>query len=373
MLPYPINSNLQAVPVYQPGRPIEEVARELGLPAVGIIKLASNENPLGPSRLALAAMRKAVAAVNLYPDGNAFYLKQKLATKLGVTPAHLILGNGSNEIIEFIGHALIAPGAEVVVSQYCFAVYPIVAALFGGKLVVVPAKAYGHDLDAMLAAITPNTRVVFVANPNNPTGTTARRDDLTRFVNAVPEHVLIALDEAYLEFLDEPLDLVPEIQSGRKTNLLLMRTFSKIYGLAGLRLGYGIGHPDLIAEFEKVRQPFNINAVAQAGALAALDDAAHVEKTRRGNSRGLRAFARAFRKLHLEFIPSSANFILVRVGDGQRVFNELQKLGVIVRPMGGYQLPEWIRISIGTSKENKRCLEALQAALAKPSQSQPVP
>ena len=363
-LPYPTNRNLQAVPVYQPGRPIEEVARELGLAADSIIKLASNENPFGPSRLALAAMRKALAQINLYPDGNAFYLKQKLATKLGMAPANLIFGNGSNEIIEFLGHTLIAPGAEVVVSQYCFAVYPIVTALFGGKLVVVPAKAHGHDLDAMLAAITPNTRIVFVANPNNPTGTVARREDLARFVNAVPESVLVALDEAYLEFLDEPLDLVPEIQSGRKPNLLLMRTFSKIYGLAGLRLGYGIGHPDLIAEFEKVRQPFNINSVAQAGALAALDDAAHAEKTRRGNSRGLRLYARAFRKLGLQFIPSSANFILVRVGDGSRVFNAMQKLGVIVRPMGGYQLPEWIRISVGTPKENQRCLEALNAALA---------
>ncbi len=365
-LPYPTNPNLQAVPVYQPGRPIEEVARELGLAADSIIKLASNENPYGPSRLALVAMRRALGQANLYPDGNAYYLKQKLAAKLEVTPAHLILGNGSNEVLEFIGHALLSPGAEVVVSQYCFAVYPIVTALFGGKLVVVPAKDYGHDLDAMLAAITPNTRVVFVANPNNPTGTTARREDLERFVSAVPENVVLALDEAYIEFLDEPLDLLPEIRSGREPNLLLMRTFSKIYGLAGLRLGYGIGHPDLIAEFEKVRQPFNINAVAQAGALAALDDTAHAEKTLRGNSRGLRFYAHAFRKLGLEFIPSLANFILVRVGDGQRVFSEMQKLGVIVRPMGGYQLPEWVRISIGTPKENRRCLEALKSALAKP-------
>jgi len=365
-LPYTTNPNLQAVPVYQPGRPIEEVARELGLPADDIIKLASNENPLGPSRLALAAMRKALPQVNLYPDGNAFYLKQKLAARLGVTPAHLILGNGSNEVIEFVGHAVISPGAEVVVSQYCFAVYPIVTALFGGKLVVVPARQYGHDLDAMLAAITPNTRVVFVANPNNPTGTTASREDLARFVDAVPENVVLALDEAYIEFLDGALDLLPEIRSGRKTNLLLMRTFSKIYGLAGLRLGYGIGHPDLIAELEKIRQPFNVNAIAQAGALAALDDTAHADKTRKVNSRGLRLYSRACRKLGLEFIPSSANFILVRVANGQRVFNEMQKLGVIVRPMGGYQLPEWIRISIGTPKENKRCLEALKTALAKP-------
>jgi histidinol-phosphate aminotransferase len=313
--------------------------------------------------LGLAAMRQTLKQVNLYPDGNAFYLKQKLAAKLGVTPANLILGNGSNEVIEFIGHALLAPGAEVVVSQFCFAVYPIVTALFGAKLVVVPAKNHGHDLDAMLAAITPNTRIVFVANPNNPTGTTASREELARFVNAVPANVLLALDEAYIEFLGEPLDLVPEIRNGGKPNLLLMRTFSKIYGLAGLRIGYGIGHPDFIAALEKIRQPFNINMVAQAGALAALDDTKHVEKTRKINSRGLRLYARTFRKLGLKFVPSQANFILVHVGDGQRVFGELQKLGVIVRPMGGYQLPEWIRISIGTPKENKRCLEVLKTIL----------
>jgi histidinol-phosphate aminotransferase len=358
-----ISPFLENLPVYQPGRPIEEVARELGLDPSGIIKLASNENPVGPSSLGLAAMRQALKQVNLYPDGNAFYLKQKLAAKLSVTPANLILGNGSNEVIEMIGHALLAPGAEVVVSQYCFAVYPIVTALFGAKLVVVPAKNHAHDLDAMLAAITPNTRIVFVANPNNPTGTTVGREELARFVNAVPANVLLALDEAYIEFLNEPLDLVSEIRNGSKPNLLLMRTFSKIYGLAGLRIGYGIGHPDFIAALEKIRQPFNINSVAQAGALAALDDTKHVEKTRKINSRGLKLYARTFRKLKLDFIPSQANFILVRVGDGQRVFGELQRLGVIVRPMGGYQLPEWIRISIGTPKENQRCLEALKSVL----------
>ncbi len=230
--PLPLNSVLERLPVYQPGRPIEEVARELGLPADDIIKLASNENPLGPSPLGLKAMRKALTQVNLYPDGNSFYLKQKLAAKLNVTPANLILGNGSNEVIELVGHGLLSPGAEVVVSQYCFAVYPIVTALFGAKLVIVPAKNYGHDLDAMLAAITPNTRVVFVANPNNPTGTLASREALAKFVNAVPANVLLALDEAYVEFLDEPLDLLSEIRSGTKPNLLLMRTFFE-----DLRLG----------------------------------------------------------------------------------------------------------------------------------------
>jgi histidinol-phosphate aminotransferase len=359
----PLNPALASLPVYQPGRPIEEVARELGLAAEDIIKMASNENPLGPSRLALTAMRRALPQVHLYPDGNAFYLKQALAAKLGVTPAHLILGNGSNEVIEFIGHALLTPAAEVVVSQYCFAVYPIVTALFGAKLVTVPAKKYGHDLDAMLQAINPNTRVIFAANPNNPTGTRAGREELQRFIAGIPENVLAVLDEAYFEFLDDPVDLISEIRNGARSNLVLLRTFSKIYGLAGVRIGYGIGHPDFIAALEKIRQPFNINAVAQAGALAALDDTQHVEKTRRINSRGLKLLSRSFRKLGLEFIPSSANFILVRVGEGNRVFGEMQKMGVIVRPMGGYQLPEWIRISIGTHAENARCIEALRTVL----------
>ena len=363
-LPFALNPALEKLPVYQPGRPIEEVARELNLPAASIIKLASNENPLGPSRLALAAMKQALPHAHLYPDGNAFYLKQKLASKLGLTPAHLALGNGSNEIIEFLGHALLAPEAEVVVSQYCFAVYPIVTALFGATLVTVPAKAYGHDLDAMLAAITPRTRLIFVANPNNPTGTVVTPEALQRFIAAVPSHVVIALDEAYIEFLEAKLDLVAEVARGERPNLLLLRTFSKIYGLAGLRIGYGLGHPELIAALEKVRQPFNLNALSQAGALAALDDSKHVARTQRLTLRGLKFFARACKQLKLEFVPSSANFILVRVGDGAWVFGELQKLGVITRPMGGYQLGEWIRISIGTSAENQRCLAALQQVLA---------
>lgn len=363
MTPLPLNPSLATLPVYQPGRPIQEVARELGLDAADIIKLASNENPLGPSPAAVAAMEQAIQSLHLYPDGNAFYLKQKLAAKLGVTTANLILGNGSNEIIEFIGHALMAPGAEVVVSQYCFAVYPIVTSLFGAKLITVPAKDHGHDIPAMLRAITPQTRVIFVANPNNPTGTLIPAADIERLIREVPSNVLIAMDEAYVEFLDEPLDLLPMIRSGQVPNLLLMRTFSKIYGLAGLRLGYGIGHPDLIAALEKIRQPFNINSLIQAGALAALDDEEHINGTRRNNAEGLKLYEDAFRELKLTFVPSSANFILVRVGDGQKVFAELQKLGVIVRPMAGYQLPEWIRISIGSPAENQRCLAALRQAL----------
>lgn len=363
-IPTPVNRSLNDIPVYQPGRPIEDVARELGLPAASIIKLASNENPLGPSPKALAAMQHVLGNLHLYPDGNAFYLKQALAKKLGVQTTNLILGNGSNEIIEFIGHAYMGPGVDVVVSQFCFAVYPLVTKLFGANLVTVPAKDYAHDLPAMLNAITPNTRVVFVANPNNPTGTLASKEELRRFVDAIPANVLLALDEAYIEFLDDPADFVSEIRDGKRQNVVIMRTFSKIFGLAGLRLGYGIAQPDLISAFEKIRQPFNINAIAQAGALAALTDDEHTRRTRENNTAGLRFFESACRELKLEIIPSAANFLLVKVGDGQRVFEALQREGVITRPMGGYQLGEWIRISIGTLAENQRCLDALKRVLA---------
>lgn len=362
-LPFKLNPTLGTLPVYQPGRPIEEVARELNLPATEIIKLASNENPLGPSPLALEALQQALPQLHLYPDGNVFYLKQALAKRLELEPSHLIFGNGSNEIIEFIGHALLCPGRNVVVSQYCFAVYPIVAHLFGAGLITVPAKGLGHDLRAMVKAITPETAAVFVANPNNPTGTVASAEEIAWLVNAVPSHVMLVLDEAYLEFLEKPVDLLPTIRRGDRPNLLLMRTFSKIYGLAGLRIGYGIGHPELIAAFEKIRQPFNINTLAQVAALAALNDQEHVNRTRLNNSAGMRFFEQGFQQMGLDYVPSVANFILVRVGEGQRVFNELQRHGVIVRPMGGYQLPEWIRISIGSPQENERCLLALRQAL----------
>ena len=362
-LPFSLNPSLEKMPVYQPGRPIEEVARELNLPASSFIKVASNENPLGPSPKALAAMERVLKNLHLYPDGNAFYLKQKLADKLGVDPANLILGNGSNEIIEFVGHALITPGAEVVVSEFSFAIYPIVAKLFGANVITVPAKHYGHDLPAMVKAITPQTKVIFVANPNNPTGTLASREDVVHLINSVPKNVLLVMDEAYFEFLDDSVDLLPLIRNGQKQNLLLMRTFSKIFGLAGLRIGYGIAVPELISALEKIRQPFNINSIAQAAALAALDDSDHLEKTRANNFDGRRFLETEFRKIKLEFVPTAANFILIRVGDGQKVFNDLQKQGVIARPMSGYGLPEWIRVSIGTRAENERFLDALKQVL----------
>jgi histidinol-phosphate aminotransferase len=326
-------------------------------------------------------MQKAISGVNLYPDGNAFYLKQKLAAKLGVETTNLILGNGSNEIIEFVAHALISGTGvppvesentgkmpmppEVVVSQFCFAIYPIVAKMFGANVIAVPAKNYGHDLPAMLRAITPRTKIIFVANPNNPTGTLAPREEVIQFVNDIPDDVLLVMDEAYIEFLEDAVDLIPLIRLGARKNLVLMRTFSKIYGLAGLRIGFGIGNSELISAFEKIRQPFNVNLLAQSAALAALDDEEHVRKTRANNFGGLEFFSLALRELKLEFVPSFANFILVRVGEGQKVFDAMQKQGVIVRPMGGYQLPEWIRISIGTPKENERSLEVLKKAVGK--------
>src|SRR4051812_5391565 len=324
-----LNPNLKDLPTYQPGRPIEEVARELGLPVEGIIKLASNENPFGPSPAAMAAMEKALGHVNLYPDGNAFYLKEKLAAHVGVEPANLIPGNGSNEIIEFVGHALLGPETEVVVSQYCFAIYPIVTRMFGAKLVSVPARQYGHDLRAMLRAVSSQTRIMFVANPNNPTGTIAERADLVDLINNIPPHVLLVIDEAYIEFLEDVVDFLPFIRRNLKPNLILMRTFSKIYGLAGLRVGYGIAATELISALEKIRQPFNINSMAQVAALAALDDAEHVQRTRGNNFAGRGHLESELRKLGLAFVPSHANFILVKVGDGQKTFLDLQKLGVI--------------------------------------------
>lgn len=350
---------LSQLPVYQPGRPIDEVARELGLDPRQVIKLASNENPWGPSPRAMAAMREVLPQLHLYPDGNAFRLKRRLAEGLGVDPNQVILGNGSNEIIEFVGHALLRRGSETVVSQYGFAIYPIVATMMGAQVVTVPAREYGHDLKAMAQAISERTAVVWVANPNNPTGTRVASEEVLTFLEAVPPTVLVVMDEAYIEFLDDPLDLLPRVRGGQE-NLLLMRTFSKIHGLAGLRLGYGIGAPSTVAALEKVRQPFNINALVQAAALAALDDQEHIARTRQGTREGRAWLESALTGMGLKVVPSSANFVLVQVGNGAAVFDALQRRGIIVRPMGGYGLPEFVRISVGTMEENARCLATLR-------------
>ncbi|HTS18758.1 MAG TPA: histidinol-phosphate transaminase [Verrucomicrobiae bacterium] len=348
------------VPVYEPGRPIEEVARELGLNPKSIIKLASNENPLGPSPKAVVAMRKALATAHLYPDGGGFYLRQALAKKFSCKIDNIILGTGSNEIIEFLYHAFVGPGDEVVAGDKAFVIYSIMARMFQGKCVEVPFNGHTHDLRAMLAAITPKTKLVFVANPNNPSGTRVSNAELEKFIRALPQHVMAVLDEAYIEFLDDP---PPSIEWALKRNVIVLRTFSKIVGLAGLRIGYGVAQKECIDLLQRVRQPFNTNAVAQAGALAALGDAAHTRRTKSVTRRGLAYLCKEFDRLKLEYVPSWANFVLVNVGDGDKIFQGLQRRGVIVRPMRGYKMPQWVRVTVGTMEENRRFIGALKQEL----------
>jgi histidinol-phosphate aminotransferase len=363
-----VNPQLERLPVYVPGRPIEAVARELGLDPASICKLASNENPLGPSPRAVEAMRAAIQRVHLYPDGSAHFLRERMAGLLDVPPANLVFGNGSNEILEMIAHGFLGPGDEVVVSQYCFAVYPIVTALAGATLVTVPVRDHSlqADIPALLRAIGPRTKAVFLANPNNPTGTLTPREAVSELIAGVPEDVLLVMDEAYIEFLEDPVDCLDLVRQGTHPNLFLTRTFSKVFGLAGLRLGYGMGDPGVVAVLEKVRQPFNVNLLAQEAALAALTDADHLARTRANNRLGLDYLQAAFRQEGWEYIPSHANFVLVRVGDGHSVFKALQAKGIITRPMGSYGLGEWLRISVGTPAENHRCLEALRSLIGRP-------
>ncbi|MFM1850413.1 MAG: hypothetical protein RIS54_97 [Verrucomicrobiota bacterium] len=344
-------------PVYEPGKPIEDVARELGLDPDGIIKLASNENALGPSPLALAAAQRALTEVELYPDGGCFALHAKLAEKWGLAPGQFVPGNGSNEIIELIGHVFLRPGDEVVMGAPAFIVYKLITLLFGATPVEVPLVNHRHDLGALAAAVTSRTRLIFVPSPNNPTGTANTEAELLAFARALPEHVIVVFDEAYAEFLEEAPDLRPLLAEGRP--VIGLRTFSKIYGLAGLRLGYGYAGAELAGLLHRVRQPFNVNAVAQAAAVAALDDVEFVERCRATNAAGLRQLDGGLQKLGVEFVPSVANFILLRVGDGARAFAELQRQGVILRPMRGYGLPEWVRVTVGTAEQNARFLDLL--------------
>jgi len=350
---------VQSQPVYEPGRPIEDVARELGLDPAGIIKLASNENPFGPSPRALAAARQALEHGALYPDGGCFALRQRLAAARGLAADQFVVGNGSNELIELLGHALLGPGDEVVMAAPSFAVYKLVTLLFGATPVEVPLRDHRHDLAALAAAITPRTKLVFVCSPNNPTGTANTEAELLAFGRALPEHVVGVFDEAYAEFLENPPDLRPLIREGR--SVVGLRTFSKIYGLAGLRVGYGYASREAAALLNCVRQPFNVNAVAQAAAIAALDDAEFAERCARDNRAGLRQLEAGFAKLGLEWVPSVANFILVRVGDGAGVFAGLQRRGVIVRPMQSYTMPDWVRVTVGTPEQNERLLAELAA------------
>jgi histidinol-phosphate aminotransferase len=355
---------IRAIMAYQPGKPISELAREMGIAEESIVKLASNENPLGMSVRARDAAITAIGEISRYPDGGAFALKKALCARFGVEPAQLVIGNGSNDILELASQAFLAPGLSAVYSRHAFAVYPLATNARGARGIEVAAKNFGHDLDAMAAAIEPQTRVVFIANPNNPTGTFVPGAELEAFLAKVPRHVLVVLDEAYTEYLapEQRYDSIAWL--ARFPNLLVSRTFSKAYGLAGLRVGYAIAHPEVADLMNRVRQPFNVSSVALAAAEAALDDDEFLARSAEVNRRGMAQLVAAFRELGLEWIPSAGNFVTFKVGDAIGVNQALLRQGVIVRPIAAYGMPHWLRVSIGLPEENARFIEALRQALA---------
>jgi histidinol-phosphate aminotransferase len=361
-------SYVRAIAPYIAGKPISEVAREFGLDEATIVKLASNENPHGMPESAKRAMALAIDELGRYPDSNGFDLKAALSEKYGVPPEWITLGNGSNDILEIAAHAFVEKGQSIVYAQYSFAVYALATQGLGARAIVVPAVKYGHDLEAMLAAIADDTKLVFVANPNNPTGTFIDGRTLEAFIARVPRHVAVVLDEAYTEYLpkDKRYDAMEWVR--RYPNLLVSRTFSKAFGLAGLRVGFAIAQPELTDLLNRVRQPFNVNSLAQAAAAAALKDTEFLEKSAAVNAAGCRRLADAFDKLGLEYVPSAGNFVLVRVGNddaaGQRVNLGLLKLGVIVRPVANYGLMPWLRVTIGLPEENEAFIAALEKTLA---------
>jgi histidinol-phosphate aminotransferase len=347
---------------YQPGKPIEELEREHGIR--DIIKLASNENPLGASPVALDAARAVLADIYRYPDGNGFALKSRLARRHGVEVAQITLGNGSNDVLECVARAFVTSANEVVFSEHAFAVYPIVTRAVGAGAVVTRAKAWGHDLDAMRAAITPRTRLVFIANPNNPTGTWLRASELEDFIRGLPEHVLAVVDEAYFEYVRQPDYPDTSTWVGRYANLVVTRTFSKAYGLAGLRAGYGISSAAVADMLNRVRQPFNVNSIALAAAAAALDDSAHLTRSIDANAAGLQLLVDGCRRLGLDYIPSVGNFLCVDLGQAAApAYEALLRQGVIVRPVTNYGMPNHLRVTVGLPEENERFLKALETVI----------
>ena len=349
---------------YVPGKPVEELERELGI--TGSIKIASNENPLGPSGLAVEAALKAINEVNRYPDGDCFYLKRKLADKLGVNESNLIIGNGSNEVIEIIARTYLSENDEAIYGQHAFIVYPIVTQAVGAKHVVSPMPDLVHNLDDFASRITEKTKIIFLANPNNPTGTIFKRNEFDNFLRRVPDEIIVIVDEAYFEYVDD-LEYTDSLQyQQNRNNIVTVRTFSKIYGLAGLRVGYGVGSEDLISYVNRVREPFNVNSIAQAAAEAALDDTEHIENTKSVNRAGLDYLIEHFNKMGVKYTPSFTNFILINLeNDPMPLYNKLLKEGVIVRPVGGYGLKSHLRVSIGLESENKRFISALKKVLNK--------
>ena len=357
-------SYVRSIAPYQPGKPISELAREMGLDERSIVKLASNENPRGIGPRTRAAIEASISEIARYPDGNGFELKQALAQRYGVDMGSIVLGNGSNDVLELVALAFLGPGRAAVFSQHCFTVYPLASQARGARSIVVPAKDYGHDLEAIAKAIDGETYVAWIANPNNPTGTFARYEEIEAFLRRVPERVLVVLDEAYNEYLAPELrgDTVKLIK--RHPNLIVTRTFSKAYGLAGLRVGYALAHASVADVMNRVRQPFNVNSVALAAAVAALDDMEFVARSYAENLQGMRQLEDGAKRLGLDYIPSYGNFITIRVGKAAEIYKRLLRRGVIVRPVGGgYGLPEHLRVTIGTARENERFLNALAVSL----------
>ena len=352
---------IRAITAYQPGKPISELERELGLK--DIVKLASNENPLGASPKALAAIRLALSEIARYPDGNGFALKQALSARLKVKPEQIVLGNGSNDVLELAARAFLSPGAQAVYSQHAFAVYPLVTQACGAQGIEAPAKNFGHDPEAVLQVVTSQTRIVFIANPNNPTGTLLSMDELLSFLRRLPKKVLVVLDEAYNEYLPEELKTPSVSWLQEFSNLVVTRTFSKAYGLAGLRVGYALAQAGVADLMNRVRQPFNVNSISQAAAVAALDDHEFVKHSYQLNQQGMMQITQSFKRLGIRFIPSFGNFVCFHVGDASALYQRLLRRGVIVRPIADYGMPEWLRVSIGLPEENEKFLQALESLM----------
>jgi histidinol-phosphate aminotransferase len=355
---------IRSIAPYQPGKPIGELARELGLDPDNIIKLASNENPLGVSPLAMQAMQTALADIARYPDGNGFELKHALAQRFGVDMAQIVLGNGSNDVLELAARAFLAPSFDAVYSQYAFAVYPLATQATGATGIEVPARDFGHDLAAMRTAVTPRTRMIFLANPNNPTGTLLSGAALHGFLREVPRHVVVVLDEAYNEYIPDELKADAVAWLSEFPNLIITRTFSKAYGLAGLRVGYAFAHPEVADLMNRVRQPFNVNSISLAAATAGLGDHEFVRRSFDLNQAGMRRVTAGLTQLGLTYIQSAGNFVSFKVKDAAGVFQRLLKRGVIVRPIAGYGMPDYLRVSIGLESENERFLAALGESIA---------
>lgn len=354
---------VRAIAPYPPGKPISELAREMGLKEADIVKLASNENPLGPSPLALGAVQRCLPELARYPDGAGFELKAALAAKHGVATSQIVLGNGSNDVLEFAARAFLTAGASAVFSRHAFAVYPLVVQAVGARAIEVPAKDFGNDPEALLEAIEDDTRLVFLANPNNPTGTLLPADELLHFIEQAPRDVLVVLDEAYYEYLAPEIAPPSVSWLARFPNLLIARTFSKAYGLAGLRVGFALCHPDVADLLNRVRQPFNVSTVAQVAAVAALGDTTHLNKSVALNFAGMAQIIAGLKKLRLDYIPSFGNFLSFRIGNATAMYQRLLRRGVIVRPVANYAMPEHLRVSIGLESENEKFLTALAGAL----------